>query len=66
MSFPNTHEEAELQGYRFDRPSFCTGCGVPILWFTTPKKKYIPIDGGEGFSPHWATCPKADKFRRKR
>jgi len=68
MPFPKTADEAEAQGYRFDRPAFCGGCGASVLWFRTPKKKFIPIDGSNDgqFVPHWATCPKADDFRRKR
>lgn len=56
----------------------CSGCGATIKWVTTeagrptpldPKPKTFVLNEGKyqvGFTPHWATCPNADEFRRKR
>ena len=55
----------------------CKGCGADILWIKTKKNKSTPVDAQEitiyvtgtqsvvrGHQPHWATCPKADNFRK--
>lgn len=55
----------------------CKGCGEDIIFITSKNGKKIPCDpkplslvslAGEviqGHMPHWATCPEADRFRRK-
>jgi hypothetical protein len=42
----------------------CRGCGAWIYWIRTEKGKLMPVDPGG--APHWATCPKAAEFRRKK
>ncbi len=54
----------------------CKGCGKTIEWIRTPAGKQMPVDPGlvtvvladgrvvRGHTPHWATCPKAQDFRR--
>ncbi len=58
----------------------CTGCKRPILWFKTIKRKNMPADpdsemrlmlneDGEAvmvrtYTPHWGTCPEAEKFKK--
>jgi hypothetical protein len=64
VKFPETPEQAEQQGYKFTGTSHCRGCGVVIEWYETPNGKRIPINGGEQFDPHWASCPRAQDFRR--
>ena len=42
----------------------CNGCDAPIYWFFNRKTgKKIPLDP-DG-TPHFASCPKAEQFRRK-
>lgn len=41
-----------------------SGCGNEIWWVKTKKGKFMPVDP-DG-TPHWATCPKASKFKKKR
>lgn len=56
----------------------CRGCGGIVFWITTRKGAKMPVDtrvdggleplrdrDGRGLS-HFATCPKADQFRRRR
>lgn len=59
----------------------CKSCGRGIFFLRTAKGKDMPCDirlnknlkrivvGVHGFdhvvTPHWVTCPDADKFRRK-
>ena len=55
----------------------CRGCRKNIKWIKTKKGKDMPVDPAEvtivtedgetkrGFIPHWATCPKANTFRKK-
>lgn len=57
--------------------SKCRSCGAPIVWFKTSAGKKIPVDAATvepedqqlqlpRHVSHFATCPDADKFRRKR
>lgn len=58
----------------------CKGCNAAILWVEMKTGKKMPVDmiplhvvqvkDGigeviEAYYPHWATCGKADQFRRK-
>ena len=40
----------------------CRGCGASIAWAVTANRKYAPLDPS-GVN-HFATCPRADRFRR--
>ena len=42
----------------------CGKCGAPIEWQMTIQGNWTPqnLDG----TPHWATCPHAAEFRRRR
>lgn len=54
----------------------CKGCGAPIVFMKTRKGKYIPVDAesiktnevffnpNSGMIAHFATCPKAQDFRK--
>ena len=44
--------------------SRCLACGAPIGWVKTLRGFSMPVD--EDLGPHFATCPAADLFRRKR
>jgi len=59
-------------------PSICKGCGLKIKWVMMASGAKMPLDEkpikmiqvkeGIGelidvYQPHWATCPKAGKFR---
>lgn len=56
--------------------SKCRACGADIVWIETPNGKRMPCDPPrrtivddmgqvrEGRTPHWATCPNAEQFRR--
>ena len=61
--------------------SECNGCKAEIQWIKTPEGRNHPVDvppvqiwieqsDGSwklqpGFTSHFATCPKADEFRKK-
>ena len=45
-------------------PGKCRGCGAAIVWVKTAKGKNMPVDA-DGQS-HFATCPKAQDFRREK
>ena len=57
--------------------SQCKSCGKAIVWLKTERGKNIPVDAdsvsdkeAKIFDPdtmvsHFATCPDADRFRRK-
>jgi hypothetical protein len=67
MAFPATVEELRTAGYKYDRYSYCSGCGALIEWWTTPRGKKMPMDvtdSGGKVQSHFATCPKAAQFRK--
>ena len=54
----------------------CRACDAPIVFLRTKKRKLIPVDAETvdhddyQFDPkkhtaHFATCPEADKFRKR-
>ena len=48
--------------------SYCRGCGKEIFWVKTIGRKKMPIsktENGEYIS-HFADCPAANKFRKKK
>jgi hypothetical protein len=66
MPFPLTIEALKASGYVFDGHSPCKGCGETIEWWITPNNKSMPMDvttDGKVTS-HWATCKKAEDFRK--
>lgn len=55
----------------------CNACGAEITFVRTPQGKALPVDGPElvlvtdagevvrGRRAHFASCPKADEFRKR-
>jgi hypothetical protein len=51
----------------------CQACGAPIIWRKTKNGDYVPLDAEPVISPdgellyvsHFATCPKAEQWRKK-
>ena len=41
----------------------CLACGAAIRWELTMAGRWMPVEAGG--TPHWATCPAADRLRRK-
>lgn len=61
-------------------PGQCRSCSAPILWTRTTKNRPIPLDPDpdkrvvvtdtgarvvDTYTPHFATCPHADKHRHR-
>lgn len=44
--------------------SNCKGCSQMIFWVHSKAKNPMPLDP-DGM-PHFATCPKADRFRKQK
>lgn len=46
------------------RPGICKGCQANVYWVSTRRDALLPytVDG----LPHFADCPKASKFRKKK
>lgn len=80
MAIPETKEGLEAAGWVFDGEARCRGCKEPIEFWITNKGNRMPMTvqikrQGEGFfAPakelirvsHFAVCPNADEFRRKK
>lgn len=62
-----THEELRADGYVYAYTRRCNGqgCGAEIEFWKTPNGKWIPLNP-ETLTPHHATCPDVDRFRRKK
>lgn len=56
----------------------CKGCGAKVYWIMTTQGKRMIVDRHrrtivtpegftvQGYEPHWATCPEADRFKKRR
>ena len=77
MPIPDKREDLIAMGYHYENDSTCRGCGQPIEWWTTPRKKKMPMtvkavqpDGlfetSERFVrvPHFGECPALAQFRK--
>jgi hypothetical protein len=69
MAFPVNGREMEQQGYKFMDHGVCDGCGAPIEWWLTPRRRQIPMNPMNGQDApaisHWATCCVPQKFKKK-
>lgn len=67
MPFPPNRRELKLEGYDYHGQKTCP-CGQTIELWHTPNDKTMPMDPmPDDESPavsHWATCVKAQQFRR--
>lgn len=70
MSFPRTRAEMETAGYSLNEYTRCKGCMRLMEFWNTPDGKRIPMDPMDqpesAATSHFATCPEAHRFRRKR
>lgn len=68
MPFPKTIDEARQAGYVFQDHRRCSGptCSAVIEFWKTPKGKFMPFDVDDkgNVTPHWATCPDQERFRK--
>lgn len=66
-----THEPpAKKRGPTFDYPPSaprvsCRSCGADVVWIVTTSGAKMPLDPGTKES-HFATCPHAGAWRKKR
>jgi len=44
----------------------CKICGAEIIWIKTKAGKMTPVNADDNTTPHWATCPSADRFRKRK
>jgi len=58
--FAGWHRPAD---YAITAVSRCRGCGAPIAWAVTATYRSMPLDR-DGTS-HFATCPDAERFRKR-
>lgn len=67
MPFPATRRLLKEAGYTFETNKTCP-CGAPMELWRTPKDQLLPMDpmsdDDSKAESHFATCPKAQQFRR--
>lgn len=72
MPFPATRDEMEERGYSLNEcdGTICKTCRTSIEFWNTPSGNLIPMDPmhepESKATPHWATCPDANNFRKKK
>jgi hypothetical protein len=82
MPLPDTFASLAERGYRHAGSARCRGCGRTIEWFWTPNNRRMPFSlkmemhvsetdmyalaSMTRYEPHFASCPKAETFRRKK
>jgi hypothetical protein len=78
MPLPNTRDELEKLGYRFENESRCRACGIPVVWYSTPNRNpetsklnricfEIRKNAEDNMIliAHFPSCPNAADFRKK-
>jgi hypothetical protein len=81
MSLPDTLVGLAEYGYRHHGSGRCSGCGASLEWFYTKKNRLMPFSlkmhtmiseesmyampSMTRYEPHFAVCPKAERFRKK-
>lgn len=82
MPLPDTFPTLAEAGYRHSGAGHCQACHARLEWFWTPKNRTMPFSlkmeilvGEESlfampsmtrYEPHFAVCPEAERFRRRR
>lgn len=74
--FPDNHRDLVTRGYTFDGKGECRSCHTELYWYTTPNGKKMPFskkgtdivghDVQIILEPHFASCPNAGDFQRRR
>lgn len=65
MPFPENIDELRKSGYDGPTGKSTCKCGAALAWWTTPRKKKMPMDAGTA-RPHFARCPFWKKKKRTR
>jgi hypothetical protein len=69
MPFPATKIDMLEEGYTFAGMKVCP-CGASMELWNTPRGQIMPMNPMNDLYAaavvHWATCPKAEQFRRKK
>lgn len=68
MAFPVTRDGMKSAGYEFSDLGRCRGCDASIEWWIAPSGRKMPVNPmPNAESPaisHFASCLKADSFRK--
>lgn len=65
--WPKSLQELREAGYLRNSTGTCGGCPATIIWFITPAGKKQPMEYDpytKAYSPHHATCPAANLYRK--
>lgn len=67
MPFPATRQELKFSGYDYHGKKTCP-CGATMELWHTPRGAIMPMNpmpsDDSPAESHWATCPRAQQFRR--
>jgi hypothetical protein len=72
---PRQHKRIDFHCPRGSRESKCTACGAEVAWIlSTKNNRWQPLsiastvvqDGERYMESHFADCPKASRFRKKK
>jgi hypothetical protein len=76
MNFPATSAALQAAGWEYTNDGVCRGCQAKIEWWISPRGKKMPMSvistatiqhaTGDVRQPHFADCPEADQFRKKK
>lgn len=70
MAFPANRVEMVERGYSLFERTTCRGCSVPMEFWNTPNGHKMPMnpmpDDHTAAVSHYATCPDANSFRKKK
>jgi hypothetical protein len=68
MAIPEKRADLESFGYSKLSDSHCSGCGAPIEWWETPRKRKMPftVRADGTLVTHFFDCPKRKDFQRPR
>lgn len=81
LSWPATTADLAKAGWLFAGWGRCRACGRRIAWYRTAAKRATPLEPKDGprpaqaglfhsvpwqYEPHFAHCPAAAEFRRKK
>lgn len=69
VKLPADYKALQAAGWTFQFSRQCRLCNRSLEFWRTKEKKFMPlesitVEGKWLLASHWATCPRADRFRK--